>query len=116
MPDIPPFHGRPTQPPGLTYLQYSPDGKRLITAGCGNYAKSFRTGEDGEPNMLIETHDDTYAVASGNDYVILGSEDGYVCQYILPSGDLDKNLFRTTLPIRDLALHFEEKWLAVSSE
>ena len=66
--------------------------------------------------MLIETAYDTYAVASGNDYVILGAEDGTVSQYILPQGDLDKLLYRSTLPIRDLALHPEEKWLAVSSE
>ncbi|RMZ77947.1 hypothetical protein DV738_g4177, partial [Chaetothyriales sp. CBS 135597] len=116
MPDEPPCHGRPTQPPGLTYLGFSPDGKHMITAGCGNYAKSFRTGDDGEPDMLIETAYDTYATASGNDYVILGAEDGTVTQYNMPSGYIDKLLYRSTLPIRDLALHPEEKWLAVSGD
>ncbi|RMZ89995.1 hypothetical protein DV736_g2783, partial [Chaetothyriales sp. CBS 134916] len=116
MPDEPPYHGRPTQPPGLTYLGFSPDGMHMITAGCGNYAKSFRTGEDGEPDMLIETAYDTYATASGNNYVILGAEDGTVTQYKMPSGYIDKLLYRSTLPIRDLALHPEEKWLAVSGD
>lgn len=65
MPDRPPFPGRPAQPPGSTYLQYSPDGQRLIVAGVGNFARSFRTGDNGEPDLLPETHEETYAVASG---------------------------------------------------
>lgn len=66
--------------------------------------------------MLLDTHDDTYAIASGNDYVILGCEDGTVCQYKVPGGGLDKMLVRTTLPVRDIASSPDEKWLAVSSE
>jgi chromosome transmission fidelity protein 4 len=116
MPERPPFSGRPAQPPGQTYLQYSPDGKRLIVAGCGNFARSFRTGDNGEPDLLPETHNDTYAVASGNDYVILGCEDGTVCEYEVPSGDLKQMLVRTTLPIRDVAISPDENWVAVSSE
>ena len=66
--------------------------------------------------MLMDTHEDTFAIASGNDFVILGCEDGTVCQYQVPGGALDKMLVRSTLPIRDLALSPDEKWLAVSSE
>nr|KAK5450421.1 DNA polymerase alpha accessory factor Mcl1 [Exophiala xenobiotica] len=116
MPDRPPFPGRPAQPPGPTYLQYSPDGQRLIVAGVGNFARSFRTGDNGEPDLLPETHEETYAVASGNDYVILGCEDGTVCEYAVPSGDLRQILVRFTLPIRDIALSPDEKWIAVSSD
>ena len=65
MPDRTPFPGRPAQPPGLTLLQYTPDGKRLNVAGCGNFARSFRTGDNGEPDMLMDIHEDTYAIASG---------------------------------------------------
>ncbi len=65
MPERPPFPGRPAQPPGPTFLQYSPDGQRLIVAGVGNFARSFRTGDNGEPDLLPETHEETYAVASG---------------------------------------------------
>ncbi|KAG9773957.1 sepB protein, partial [Aureobasidium melanogenum] len=116
MPDRPPFPGRPAQPPGPTYLQYSPDGKRLIVAGIGNFARSFRTGDNNEPDLLPETHEETYAVASGNDYVILGCENGTVCEYAVPSGDLKQLLVRTTLPIRDVALSPDENWVAVSSD
>lgn len=116
MSERPPFPGRPAQPPGLTYLQYSPDGKRLLVAGCGNFARSFRTGDNDDPDMLPEVHDDTYALAAGNDYAILGCEDGTVCEYEVPSGDLKKMLVRTTLPIRSIALSPDEKFIAVSSE
>lgn len=116
MPDRPPFPARQAQPPGLTYLQYSPDGKRLLVAGCGNYARSFKTGDNGDPDMLTDVHDDTYALAAGNDFAILGCEDGTVCEYEVPSGDLKKMLVRSTLPIRSIALSPDEKFIAVSSE
>ena len=54
--------------------------------------------------------------SSQNDFAILGSEDGTVCQYLLPDGELDKMLVRCTLPIRDIALSPDEKFIAVSSE
>lgn len=80
MPERPPFPGRPAQPPGPTYLQYSPDGQRLIVAGVGNFARSFRTGDNGEPDLLPETHEETLAVASG---VCIPNEDleviGLIC-------------------------------------
>lgn len=116
MPDRPPFPARPAQPPGPTYLSYSPDGRRLNVAGSSNFARSFRTNDLNEPDLLLDTHEDAFAIASGNDFVILGCEDGTVCQHNVPGGALDKMLFRSTLPIRDLALSPNEKWLAVSSE
>ncbi|KIW99396.1 uncharacterized protein Z518_11384 [Rhinocladiella mackenziei CBS 650.93] len=116
MPERPPFPGRPAQPPGPTYLQYSPDGQRLIVAGIGNFARSFRTNDNDEPDLLPDTHGETFAVASGNDYVILGCEDGTVCEYAVPSGDFKQMLVRTTLPIRDIALSPDENWIAVSSD
>lgn len=66
--------------------------------------------------MLTDVHDDTYALAAGNDFAILGCEDGTVCEYEVPSGDLKKMLVRSTLPIRSIALSPDEKFIAVSSE
>ncbi|KIX99253.1 uncharacterized protein Z520_04829 [Fonsecaea multimorphosa CBS 102226] len=116
MPERPPFPGRPAQPPGPTYLHYSPDGQRLTVAGIGDFARSFRTNDNGEPDLLPSTHAETFAVASGNDYAIFGCEDGTVCKYAVPSGDFKQMLVRTTLPIRDIALSPDEKWVAVSSD
>lgn len=65
MPDRPPFPGRPSQPPGATYLQYSPNGQRLIVAGSGDFARSYRTNDNGEPDLLPSTHAEAFAAASG---------------------------------------------------
>lgn len=65
MPDKPPYPGRPAQPPGPTFLQYSPDGRRLIVAGTATFARSFRTNDNGEPDLLHSTQGETLAVASG---------------------------------------------------
>ncbi|EXJ61022.1 chromosome transmission fidelity protein 4 [Cladophialophora yegresii CBS 114405] len=116
MPDRPPFPGRPAQPPGPTFLQYSPDGQRLIVAGIGDFARSFRTNDNEEPDLLPSTRVETLAIASGNDYVILGCEDGTVCEYAVPSGDLKHILVRTGLPVRDVALSPDEQWVAVCSD
>lgn len=65
MVEKPRFPGRAAQPPGKTFLKYSPNGKRLIVAGCANFARSFNTGDLGEPDIFDDTHEDTYAVAAG---------------------------------------------------
>lgn len=65
MPDRPPVAPRVAQPPGKTFLQFSPDGQRMLVAGCANYARSFKTNDDGEPDMIDPVHDDTLAVACG---------------------------------------------------
>lgn len=132
MPEKPPFPGRQAQTPGKTLLKYSPNGRRLIVAGCSNFARSFNTGDLGEPDMIEDVHEDTLAVAAGvrvpevlyvamltgaqNDYFLLGCEDGTVCQYDIAKKELDKMLVRCSLPIRDLALSPNEEWVAVSSE
>ena len=118
MPERPPFPGRPAQPPGKTFLTYSPDGTRLLVAGCGNYARSFVTNNNDEPLMIPDTHEDTLAVAAGNGYAILGCEDGTVCQYNVPEAKLEGILVRCTLPIRDVALSpdAERTWVAVCSD
>lgn len=65
MPDRPPVAPRVAQPPGKTYLNFSPDGQRMLVAGCANYARSFRTNDEGEPDLLDRVVDDTLAVACG---------------------------------------------------
>jgi len=37
----------------------------MLVAGCANYARSFRTNDDGEPDMIDHVHDDTLAIACG---------------------------------------------------
>jgi chromosome transmission fidelity protein 4 len=116
MTERPTFPGRPAQPPGKTYLKYSPNGKRLIVAGCATHVRVFNTGDLGEPNVIDDVPGDTLAVAAGNEYMILGCEDGSVTQWTLPEGPMDKVLTRCTLPVRDIALSPDENWVAVCSD
>jgi chromosome transmission fidelity protein 4 len=116
MTERPTFPGRPAQPPGKTYLEYSPNGKRLVVAGCATHVRVFNTGDLGEPNVVDDVPGDILAVAAGDDYMILGCEDGSVTQWTLPEGPMDKMLTRCTLPVRDIALSPDEKWVAVCSD
>lgn len=116
MPERPAYPVRPSHPPGFTVLDYSPDGSRLNVAGTTNFARSFRTNDNGEPDMLTEVHEDTLAIASGDDFVILGCEDGTVTEYKVPSGDVERMIVRFTLPVRDLALLRSNEWIAATSE
>jgi len=65
MPERPPVPPRLAQPPGKTFLEFSPNGQRMLVAGCANYARSFKTNDDGEPDMIDHVHDDTLAIACG---------------------------------------------------
>lgn len=65
MPERPPVAPRQAQPPGKTFLDFSPDGQRLLVAGSGNYARSFRTNDDGEPDIVNDVHHDTLATVCG---------------------------------------------------
>ena len=38
--------------PGPTYLTYTPDGRRLITAGSNNVIRIYTFGAVGEPNNV----------------------------------------------------------------
>lgn len=54
-----------------------------------------------------------------NDYAVLGAEDGTVCEYAVAEGNqnnLKEVLVRFTLPVRDVAVSPDEKWLAASSD
>lgn len=114
--DRPSFPPRPSQPPGPTYLNYTPDGLRLGVAGTSSFARSYVVGSDGEPDLLTDTSENNLAIASGNDFVVLGSEEGTCIEYAVPSGELQQAIVRFTLPVRDLVLLKGEEWLAASSE
>jgi hypothetical protein len=51
--------------PGATYLTYTPDGKKLITAGVDNYCRIFTTGSDDEPVTLDDCQENNAAIVAG---------------------------------------------------
>jgi chromosome transmission fidelity protein 4 len=56
--------GRPDAP-GATYLAYTPNGKKLVTAGVDNYCRVFSTGSDDEPITVDNCQEDNTAVVAG---------------------------------------------------
>ncbi|KKY28856.1 putative chromosome segregation protein [Phaeomoniella chlamydospora] len=116
MPEKPPFRARPAQPPGPTFLSYSPDGEKLLVSGSANFVRCFKTGDAGEPDIFNDTQEDSAGIIAGDDFWISASEDGTVCKYSMSDGSLDKMLVRCALPIRDIALSPDGNWCAVASD
>lgn len=51
-----------------------------------------------------------------NEVVLLGAEDGTVWSYDAVSGKMGGLLVRCALPVRDIAVSRDGKWVAVASE
>lgn len=55
----------PIDAPGATYLTYTPNGKKLVTAGVDNYCRVFTTGSDDEPITVDDCQENNTAVVAG---------------------------------------------------
>lgn len=53
-----------TDPSGPTFLTYTPNGRRLITAGTNNVIRVYETGSDGEPTNIDDCQENNTAVAA----------------------------------------------------
>ena len=56
-----------TDPSGPTFLTYTPNGQKLITAGSNNVVRVYTTGSDGEPTNLDDCQENNTAVAASVD-------------------------------------------------
>ncbi|KAL9001399.1 MAG: hypothetical protein Q9188_005479 [Gyalolechia gomerana] len=108
--------GRPAHPNGPTFLTYTPDGTKLVTAGSNNVIRVYTTGSDGEPTNIDDCQENNTALAATNDIFIVGAEDGSVCVYSLDTYLYERMLTRFTLPVRDIALSPDGLWAAVASD
>src|SRR5436190_19499448 len=50
--------------PGTTILSYTPDGRRVITAGSNSAIRIYTIGEDGEPMTVDEGVDGYLGIAA----------------------------------------------------
>ena len=57
--------GRREDTPGPTSLSYTPDGKRLVTAGSNNAIRVYTTGSTGEPVTIDNCQESNTAVVAG---------------------------------------------------
>lgn len=101
--------------PGLTRLQYSLDGKYLISVGANRLIRKFIVGSEDEP-ITIEQHDDNItSVAVTLKHFATCSDDGTVSLFGIES--TESTLFtRNSLPVRDIAFSEDGQWLASASE
>ncbi|KAF2742905.1 chromosome segregation protein-like protein [Sporormia fimetaria CBS 119925] len=102
--------------PGPTFLAYTPDGKKVITAGVNNFCRIFDIGSRDEPETIDDCQENNTAVVAGHGFFIVGAEDGTVCKYSLETNKLEQILVRTSLPVRDVALSPDGNWAAVASD
>ncbi|KAH7263572.1 WD40-repeat-containing domain protein [Fusarium tricinctum] len=107
---------RPAHTQGTTRCAYTPDGSRLVTVGANNTIRLYKTGSDGEPINIDECQEQNTAVATSDQFFVVGSEDGTVSLYSLETNAFERFLTRTTLPVRDVALSADRQWCAVASD
>ncbi|KAK3320830.1 WD40-repeat-containing domain protein [Cercophora scortea] len=107
---------RPAHTVGATHCAYTPDGSKLVTVGSNNTIRLYKTGIEAEPTNIDECQEQNFAVATGNDFFVAGSEDGTVSLYSLETNLFDRFLIRTSLPVRDVALSPDNQWCAVASD
>ncbi|GAB7366076.1 hypothetical protein MBLNU230_g7642t1 [Neophaeotheca triangularis] len=110
------LRGRPAHAPGPTYLSYTPNGKKLITAGLNGAVRIFEHDSDDEPAIIDVTTENHFAVAAGNDFCLIGAEDGSVTKYSLLTREMEEILLRCSMPVRDIALSPDGMWAAVASD
>ncbi|KAK4504754.1 hypothetical protein PRZ48_002716 [Zasmidium cellare] len=110
------LRGRPAHAPGNTYFSYTPNGRKLVTAGINGAIRIFEHGSDGEPDIIDVQHDVHTAVAATNDSFVVGCDNGEVYKYNLTTKRMDEMLTRCTGRINDLAISPDGKWVAVASE
>lgn len=105
-----------TDAPGPTFLAYTPNGQKLITAGLNGALRIFEHGSDDEPAIIDVITDNHMAVAATNDFIVVGAEDGSVTKYSLLANSMEQILVRCSLPVRDIALSRDGEWAAVASD
>jgi len=88
----------------------------LITAGSNNALRIYTHGSSDEPKTVDDCDENNTAVAAGNDFFLVGSENGSVWKYDLRSGERGSLLVRSSLRITDVTLSPDLRWAAVSSE
>ena len=52
------------EPPGPTFLTYTPNGNKLITVGTSNVIRVYETGSDDEPINIDDCQENNTAVAA----------------------------------------------------
>lgn len=87
-----------------------------MTVGSNGALRVFEHGSKDEPYTIDVRSENHLAVAAGDDFFIMGGEDGTVTKYSLSTREMQEILIRCSLPVRDLALSPDGQWAAVASD
>ncbi|EGP84150.1 uncharacterized protein MYCGRDRAFT_96135 [Zymoseptoria tritici IPO323] len=110
------LRGRPAHAPGPTYFSYTPNGKKLVTAGLNGAVRIFDHGSDDEPAIIDVSSENHLAVVATNDFFVIATEEGEVVKYSLVTKKMEEILTRCTGAVRDLAISPDGQWVAVASD
>ncbi|KAG9257592.1 WD40-repeat-containing domain protein [Emericellopsis atlantica] len=101
---------------GTTRCAYTADGSRLVTAGSNNLIRMYKTGSDGEPTNIDDCQENNIALAAASSTFVVAAEDGTVSLYNIADASFDKFVTRSTLPVRDVAMSPDGKYVAVAGD
>lgn len=100
---------------GRTQLEYSPEGKYLISVGANRLVRKFIVESDDEP-ITIEQHEEPItAVAVCKQHFATCSTDGTVSLFGMEE-TVSTQITRSSLPVRDISFSPDGRWLAMCSE
>ena len=101
---------------GTTRCAYTADGSRLVTAGSNNLIRMYKTGSDGEPTNIDDCQENNVALAAASSTFVVAAEDGTVSLYNIADASFDKFVTRSTLPVRDVAMSHDGRYVAVAGD
>ncbi|KAI6781736.1 Minichromosome loss protein-like protein [Emericellopsis cladophorae] len=101
---------------GTTRCAYTADGSRLVTAGSNNLIRMYKTGSDGEPTNIDDCQENNVALAAASSTFVVAAEDGTVSLYSIADASFDKFVTRSTLPVKDVAMSPDGKYVAVAGD
>ncbi|KAJ1916756.1 DNA polymerase alpha accessory factor Mcl1 [Tieghemiomyces parasiticus] len=104
---------------GQCPVQFSADGSHIITGGADCLVRVFQTApdlRDLDSRTLESQTDSITGLAVANTFLAVGSEDHSVVLYDYPSLDYRALIARSALPVRDVGLSHDGKWVGLVTD
>ena len=95
-----------SDPSGPTFLTYTPNGRKLITAGSNNVVRVYTTGFDGEPTNIDDCQENNTAIATTV---------GYRAQSTAHEGCSRRYRMTFSLPVQRMVLFACTPWNRILS-
>ena len=101
---------------GVARCCYTADGRHLLSVGANMLMRKYSTTATDEEPVTFDRHiEGITCLALSDNGIVTGSEDASVI-YSNSNGKDDRDIFRSTLPIRDVAFDRREQWVAIATD